>query len=722
MTKIRIYELSKELGLTNKELLERLHKEGYTTVKSVSSGLEETDAAVIRQLIADERKAKATPGSTVVLEEKSETPKEEAKSPLQEEKQPKEAVVPAPIQEDESSSPDTNQHAITLTQPVLVRDLAEKLSVRPNELIGELMMMSVFATINQQLETPIIEKLCAKHGVTFSFVTATPEKTISQTPTQDTTPTPHSNKKNKNKEKNKNKHNKDQNQVGDGDQPRPPVVVFMGHVDHGKTSLQDYIRKTRITAKEAGGITQHIGASVVHHNGQTLTFLDTPGHEAFTAMRARGANVTDIAVLVVAADDGVMPQTIEAINHARSAGVPIIVAMNKMDKPQANPDKVLIGLQRQNIQTEDWGGDVGVVRVSALTGEGTNNLLDRILLEAEMLELKANPSAPLEGQVLEAQLETGMGPTCSILVRNGSIHVGDIVLCGEFYGRVKALINEQGQRVKSAGPSAPIKVMGLNGVPNAGDTISTVKDEREAKQIAEEQIQQNRQSQLNVTRQTSLDDLFKQMQEESKKELRIIVKSDVKGSLEAIINQIAKLETEVSHKILLNVIHGSVGEISESDVLLAAASDAVILGFNVKAMPEIRRLAKTKGVEINLYSIIYELLENLENAILGKLDPETKESLLGKAEIIQIFESSKAGKICGCRVTEGIIRVGAKAQVFRDHEMIYNGLIKSLRRFKDDVKEVRQGFECGIRLDNFEEFEEGDIIKVFSVEKVAATI
>lgn len=689
MTKIRIYELSKELGINNKDLLDRLHQEGFTNIKSASSGLEEAEAELIRQLFADEQ-AEAT---TDHADEQ--------------------------VTQDEPAAETESKQVIVLTQPVIVRDLAEKLNLRPNELISELMLMSIFATINQQLDQNIVEKLCAKHGVEFTFEApkvAEPEPQAKPQQVQ----APQSNKKNKNK--NKNKH---QNKSNGGDaveEMRPPVVVFMGHVDHGKTSLQDYIRKTRVTAREAGGITQHIGASVVSHCGQTLTFLDTPGHEAFTAMRARGANVTDIAVLVVAADDGVMPQTIEAISHARSAGVPIIVAMNKIDKPQANPDKVLIGLQRQNVHAEDWGGDVGVVRVSALTGEGIGDLLDRILLEAEMLELKAHPNAPLEGQVLEAQLETGMGPTCSILVRNGSVHVGDIVLCGEFYGKVRALINEQGQRVKFAGPSTPIKIMGLNGVPNAGDIITTVGDEREAKRIAEEQIQLNRESQLSVSRQTTLDDLFKQMQEDSKKELKIILKADVKGSLEAIINQIAKLETEVSHKILLNVIHGNVGEISENDVLLAAASDAVILGFNVKAMPDIRRLAKTKGVEINLYSIIYELLENLENAILGKLDPETKESLLGKAEIIQIFESSKAGRICGCRATEGLIRVGAKAQVFRDHEMIYNGLIKSLRRFKDDVKEVRQGFECGIRLDNFEEFEEGDIIKVFSVEKVAATI
>lgn len=688
MTKIRIYELSKELGINNKDLLDRLHQEGFTNIKSASSGLEEAEAELIRQLFADEQAEAATDNAT------------------------------AEVAPEETPVAEETKQTIVLTQPVIVRDLAEKLNLRPNELISELMLMSIFATINQQLDKNIVEKLCAKHGVDFTFEAPKVAEPEPQAKPQQQAQTPQSNKKNKNK--NKNKHQNNGNNAVE--EMRPPVVVFMGHVDHGKTSLQDYIRKTRVTAREAGGITQHIGASVVSHCGQTLTFLDTPGHEAFTAMRARGANVTDIAVLVVAADDGVMPQTIEAISHARSAGVPIIVAMNKIDKPQANPDKVLIGLQRQNVHAEDWGGDVGVVRVSALTGEGIGDLLDRILLEAEMLELKAHPNAPLEGQVLEAQLETGMGPTCSILVRNGSVHVGDIVLCGEFYGKVRALINEQGQRVKFAGPSTPIKIMGLNGVPNAGDIITTVSDEREAKRIAEEQIQLNRESQLSVSRQTSLDDLFKQMQEDSKKELKIILKADVKGSLEAIINQIAKLETEVSHKILLNVIHGNVGEISENDVLLAAASDAVILGFNVKAMPDIRRLAKTKGVEINLYSIIYELLENLENAILGKLDPETKESLLGKAEIIQIFESSKAGRICGCRATEGLIRVGAKAQVFRDHEMIYNGLIKSLRRFKDDVKEVRQGFECGIRLDNFEEFEEGDIIKVFSVEKVAATI
>jgi translation initiation factor IF-2 len=842
MTKIRVYELAKELGLENKELLDILHREKFAEVKSHSSTLEDEAAVLIRQLIAEQRKSAAAkvkpaaakphapakahaekPADEKVhapakahadkpADEKAHAPakvhaekpaaekahapaKTHAEKPADEkvhapakahaekpaaekahapakahaekahapakahaekpvaEKAPapvkpapeklaavEKSVPPPPPPPVEKPVPPAVKPAavpvppplapgagvveadgkkfVVLKSPVIVRDLADTLGCKPNTLISELMMLSVFATINQSLDAKTVEKLCAKHGFVYDPTRAPVPKPVEPPPPA---ATPASGEKAKRKEE-KRQRDEVKHEFGGGDHPRPPVVVFMGHVDHGKTSLQDYIRKTQVAAREAGGITQHIGASVVHHGNKSLTFLDTPGHEAFTAMRARGANATDIAVLVVAADDGVMPQTIEALNHARAAGVPIVVAMNKMDKPGVNPDKVLLGLQRQGVNPEDWGGEVGCCRVSAITGQGIPELLDRLLLESEMLELKANPSAPMEGLILEAQLETGMGPTCSVLVRNGTLRVGDILLCGEYYGRVKALIDDLGKRIKTAGPSTPVKIMGLNGVPNAGDKIIAVKDEREAKAIAEERGQEVRMSNLSFTRQTSLEDLFKQMEEDVKKELRIVLKADVRGSLEAIQGQISKLENEVAHKIRLNVIHGGVGEITENDVLLAAASDAVLLGFNVRVMPEVKRTSKAKGVDLRLYSIIYELLDDLENAILGKLDPETRETLLGRAEIVEVFQTPKAGKICGCRVVDGVVRVGTKAQVVRENELIYNGLIKSLRRFKDDVREVRQGFECGIRLDNFEDFEPGDIIKVFSVEKIAATL
>jgi translation initiation factor IF-2 len=831
MTKIRVYELAKELGMENKELLDLLHREKLAEVKSHSSTLEDEAATLIRQAVAEQRKAaaKAKPAAPVKpaaekpaapakvhaekpaaekahapakahaekpVAEKAHAPakahaekpaaekpaaekahapaKAHAEKPAAEkahapakahaEKPAAPAKAPAPAKpvvekpvaiEAKSVTPPPavvekavpppakpvvapvaaaplppplapgagmvevdGQKFVVLKSPVIVRDLADALSCKPNTLISELMMLSVFATINQSLDAKTVEKLCAKHGFVYDPTRAPVPKPVEPPPP---VVAPGTGEKAKRKEE-KRQREEVKHEFGGGDHPRPPVVVFMGHVDHGKTSLQDFIRKTQVAAREAGGITQHIGASMVRHGEKSLTFLDTPGHEAFTAMRARGANATDIAVLVVAADDGVMPQTIEAINHARAANVPIVVAINKMDKQGVNPDKVLLGLQRHGINPEDWGGEVGCCRVSALTGEGIPGLLDRLLLESEMLELKANPSAPMEGLILEAQLETGMGPTCSVLVRNGTLRVGDVLLCGEYYGRVRALIDDLGKRIKFAGPSTPVKVMGLSGVPNAGDKIIAVKDEREAKRIAEERGQEVRMNNLSFVRQTSLEDLFKQMEEDTKKELRIVLKADVRGSLEAIQGQISKLESEVAHKIRLNVIHGGVGEITENDVLLAAASDAVLLGFNVRVMPEVKRTSKAKGVDLRLYSIIYELLDDLENAILGKLDPETRETLLGRAEIVEVFQTPKAGKICGCRIVDGVVRVGTKAQVVRENELIYNGLIKSLRRFKDDVREVRQGFECGIRLDNFEDFEPGDVIKVFSVEKIAATL
>jgi translation initiation factor IF-2 len=491
------------------------------------------------------------------------------------------------------------------------------------------------------------------------------------------------------------------------------VVAFLGHVDHGKTSLQDYIRETRVAAGEAGGITQHIGASVIEtEEGQRITFLDTPGHEAFTTMRARGANATDIAVLVVAADDGVMPQTIEAINHAKAAGVSMVVAMNKMDLPGANPDKVMLGLQQQGITPEDWGGDVGVCPVSAITGDGVDELLERLLLEAEMLELKADPAADLEALIIEAQLESGMGATANVLVRNGTLHTGDIILCGAFYGRVKALVDSQGERIKEAGPSTPVKVLGLSGVPEAGAILTRCSSEREAKNLAAEAGEAVRVDELDTQRAVDLESLFDMFEEQQRNELNIVVKADVQGSLEAITESIRKIKSD---KISTKLIHSAVGEVTENDVTLATASQAIIIGFNVRAMPKVNRFAKQKGVEIRLYSVIYELLEQLEEALRGRLRPEVRETPLGELEIIQIFNVSKTGKICGCSVNGGLVRVGASARVYRENELIYNGRVASLRRFKDDVREVRSGLECGIRLDNFEDFEVGDQIKVFEI-------
>jgi len=436
-------------------------------------------------------------------------------------------------------------------------------------------------------------------------------------------------------------------------------------------------------------------------------------------MRARGANATDIVVLVVAADDGVMPQTIEAINHARAAEVPIIVAINKIDLPSANPEKVMLQLQEQGLQPEEWGGDVGVVKVSAITGEGIDELLERILLEAEMLELRANPDLPGRGVVIEAQVERGLGPTASVLVRNGTFHVGDPVLCGEYWGRVRALLDHQGKRVKKAGPSMPVKLTGLSGAPKAGEIIEVVESEDIARRKAEERAEELRESEATAAPRASLDDLFRQIEEQQKDELKLIVKADTQGTVEAICDALKKLEHE---KVRISIIHAAPGEVTENDVLLASASDAIILGFHVRAMPGVNKVAKQEGVEIRLYSIIYELLDDVRDAIRGRLQPEKREVLLGKAEIVQVFQIRRAGKICGCIVHEGTVRVGANARVLRGDDVIYNGSIASLRRFQDDVREVGAGLECGIRLDNFEDFEPGDVIEVFQYEETPVQV
>jgi translation initiation factor IF-2 len=500
--------------------------------------------------------------------------------------------------------------------------------------------------------------------------------------------------------------------------PRPPVVTFMGHVDHGKTSLLDQIRNTRVVSGESGGITQHIGAYTVELNDHKITFLDTPGHAAFTAMRARGANLTDIAVLVVAADDGVMPQTIEAIKHAQAAGVCVIVAMNKMDLRSANPDRLKQQLQESSIQVEDWGGSIGCCPVSAMTGEGIDGLLERIILEAEMLELKANPQKPANGFVVEAQMEPGMGPTASLLVKSGTLKVGDSVVCGLYWGRVKALISDQGRKVRSAGPSTAVKILGLTNVPGAGDEFQVMPNDREAKAISEELQQEQRTQTLEgaaVPKKMSLDDLFGTSEEVGRKELTVIIKADVQGSLEAIEHSLKGIKSE---KVDIRIISSDVGNITVNDVMLASASDAIILGFHAGKESGANAAAKREGVEIRLYSIIYELIDEVESAMKGLLEPELREQVIGEAEIREVFELSKKSKVAGCMVQSGRITAQSSIRVKRGHDILFEGRIGSLRRFQNEASEVRQGQECGIRPDNFTGFEAGDLIEAYLVERI----
>ena len=603
------------------------------------------------------------------------------------------------------SAASAGQQEVHIKGPVIVKSLAEALGKRPNEVITSLMMMNVLASINQMLEPAVAVELAAKMGFTLVIDKRGKEEHVQKDAGSQSADAPE--------------------EIEFADNPkdiiaRQPIVTFMGHVDHGKTSLQDAIRKTRVAAGEAGGITQHIGASIAHCGNKSVTFVDTPGHEAFTAMRARGANVTDIVVLVVAADDGFMPQTIEAMNHARAAKVPIIVAMNKIDLPNANPDKVLLNMQQNGLMPEDWGGTIGVVKVSAKTGQGIDDLLERILLEAEMLELKGNPKRPAEAFVLESQLEQGYGPTASIVVKNGTLHVGDPIICGEYYGKVKGLIDHRGQRIKSAGPSTPVKIVGLSGVPDAGTKLVVCKSEKEAKEIGEARSASKRVETLSGKGGgMTLDDLFSQMENGKRNTLKVVVKTDVCGSSEAIVESLKKLPSE---KISVEVLHAGVGAITESDVQLAASSNAIVIGFHVRVNPGVNDLAKKENVEIRLYSIIYELLEDIKDAMAGRLEPDKREKELGVAHILKIFELSRGPKICGCMVDKGVVKVGSKPRVFWKGELIFNGEVRSLRRFQDDVKEVRQGMECGIKLDNFLDFDVGDVIQFYEIELKKATL
>ncbi len=681
--KKRVYELANELGMAAKDVLEILKKEGYD-VKTTSSSLLKSDAdLVFSQIMADTKKKEAAAKSAQAA-----PPPPPAPAPAQ-----------APASAESAEGEDGDE--VHLKSPITVRDLAQALDLKPNAVIVQLMGLNIFAAINQVLELDIVEKICAKNGK--RFVQERREK--SNHPVFERKPSAVAAAEAK-------RQGRPQRKVG-----RPPVVVFMGHVDHGKTTLQDYIRKTKVAAGEAGGITQAIGASVAQYGDQTITFLDTPGHAAFTAMRARGANATDIAVLVIAATEGIMPQTVEAIHHAQAAKVPIIVAVTKIDLPGADPDKVRRQLQENGIQPEDWGGNTAVIPCSGITGEGVDDLLERILLEAEMLELAADPDAPFEGLVIEAQMESGMGPTANILVRNGTLRIGDWFSCGATYGKAKAILDTHGKRLAKATASTPVKIMGYTGVPEAGETVVWQPDEKAAKAVADEELARRRAEELAPKRAAlTLEDinlLFKnEAASASLPELNVILKTDLRGSLEAIGESINGIK---SQKITCKVIHSGVGEITENDVILAAASKAIIIGFHVRVMPGVNKLAKQKGVDIRLYSVIYELLEQVDKAMKGQLAPETRETPLGEAEIIQIFQTSKAGRICGCRVKSGVMKINAKCKVFRDKELIYLGHVQSLKHFKEDVREIAAGNECGIRLDNFEEFEVGDRLELFNV-------
>jgi translation initiation factor IF-2 len=498
--------------------------------------------------------------------------------------------------------------------------------------------------------------------------------------------------------------------------PRAPVVTMMGHVDHGKTSLLDAIRATDVAAGEAGGITQHIGAYTVDVNGRQVTFLDTPGHEAFTAMRARGAKVTDIVVLVVAADDGIMPQTVEAINHARAAEVPIIVAVNKVDLPAADPERVKQELGNHGLAPEEWGGDTIVVPVSAKSKAGIPQLLEMLLLQADVLDLKTNPDRMAKGTIIEARLDRGRGPVATVLVQEGTLKPSDVFVCGTQHGRVRAMVDDKGRRIEAAGPSTPVEILGLGGVPEAGDTFVVVQDDQKARQVAEHRRGKQRETEMAKTAKVSLDELYQQIQTGAVKELKVVLKADVQGSVEATSDALRRLSTE---DVRLNVLHGSVGGITESDVLLASASNAVVIGFNIRPEPKAAALAEREGVDIRLYTIIYEALNDVRDALEGMLEPTLHEKVLGRAEVRQVFSVSGIGQVAGCAVVDGKIVRGAKGRLLRDHVVVHDGRIGTLKRFKDDAREVVAGYECGMSLEGYQDVKTGDVIEAYEVEQVA---
>ncbi len=586
---------------------------------------------------------------------------------------------------------------IHIKPPIIVKDLATQLGVKNFQLIKELMdEFKIFVNQNMTVEPEIATQVCEKHGFVFEMERREKGGGVHKQVEVVVAPPP---------------------PVIETEEElklRGPIITFMGHVDHGKTSLMDAIRKTRVAAGEAGGITQHIGAYTVDYKGTRITFLDTPGHAAFTAMRARGAEVTDIVVLVVAADDGLMPQTIEAINHAKAAPhVTIMVAVNKMDLPGANLDRVKQQLQERELSPEDWGGDTIVVPVSATKGTGITELLENMVAQAEIMELKASPTATPRGTVIEAQVESGRGPTATVIVQMGTLKVGEPFICGDYGGKVKSLVDDRGKPIKSAGPSTPVKVLGFTGLPNAGDEFLVMESEKSAKTLSEERLAQKRTEKLSMPQRATLESLLEAA--DGKKVLRLVLKCDAQGSLEALTASLDQIE---SKKIDLEMIHSGVGPISESDILLASASNAVVVGFNIKVESNAVAAAKREGVQVKLYSIIYELIDQMKDAMAEMLDPEHRETVIGHAEVKQVFQLSR-GIVAGCLVTDGRISRSARARVLRRRQPVYDGGLSTLRRFQDDVKEVRVGLECGIKLGDFSEYQVGDIIECYQLEQVA---
>lgn len=674
MSKIRVYELAKELEISSKELIELLMNEFSVDVKNHMSVIEDEDAELIKELLGDTE----DPSNKTIVDEYEDILAEEVNNQAKKRKRKKN-------DEDSDAIGEGGSGVVEIGETITVKELAEKIGKPTADVIKTLIFTGVMAGINQEIDFATAEKVCEKYEC---LVVKKEEKEELETV-------------------------EDEDVVEENLVKRPPIVTVMGHVDHGKTSLLDSIRKANVTAHEAGGITQHIGAYTVNLNGEKLTFLDTPGHEAFTAMRARGAQVTDVVILVVAADDGIMPQTKEAISHCKAAGVPMIVAINKIDRPGANIDKVKQELTEYELVAEDWGGDTICVPVSAKTGENIEQLLEMVLLTAEMAELKADPKRKAKGTVIEAKLDKGRGPVATLLIQNGTLHVGDSILVGSTYGRIRAMFDDKGKSIKNAGPSIPVEILGLSEVPSAGDRFAVVKDEKTARNMAETRKQKLKDESFHSANRVSLEDLYSQIQEGTVKELGIIVKADVQGSVQAIKQSLEKLSTD---DVRVRVIHGGVGAITETDVTLAKASNALLIGFNVRPDSNASIVADKEGVEIKTYRIIYDAIEDVKSAMIGMLDPEYKEVVNGKAEVRMVYKISNVGTIAGCYVLDGKIIRNSEVRVIRDGIVIFESTLASLKRFKDDAKEVNAGYECGLSVERFNDLKEGDIIESFTMQ------
>ncbi|MDR0125830.1 translation initiation factor IF-2 [Bacillus zhangzhouensis] len=702
MAKVRVYEYAKAIDVSSKDIIAAL-KDMNVEVNNHMATLEDD---TVKKLDAKYKKAKATEtANEKPAEQKNQSSNkinDRKKNDVQNNQFNKNKKNNNQNKNKNKRGGNKSQHQqarpvkpkkelpekIEFTNSMTVGQLAEELGKESAEIIKKLMMLGVMATINQELDKDTVELIASEYGVPVEEVIILEETELEKYEVAD----------------------KEEDM-----QVRPPVVTIMGHVDHGKTTLLDSIRKTKVVEGEAGGITQHIGAYQIEENGKKITFLDTPGHAAFTTMRARGAEVTDTTILVVAADDGVMPQTIEAINHAKAAEVPIIVAVNKIDKPTANPDRVMQELTEHGLVPEAWGGETIFVPLSAKTGEGIDELIEMILLVSEVAELKANPNRAAKGTVIEAELDKGRGSVATLLVQTGTLQVGDPIVVGNTFGRVRAMVNDIGRRVKTAGPSTPVEITGLNDVPNAGDQFLVFKDEKTARQVGEARASKQLDEQRSDKAKLSLDDLFEQIKQGEVKDINLIVKADVQGSAEALTAALQKIEVE---GVKVKIIHTGVGAITESDIILASASNAIVIGFNVRPDGNAKSTAETENVDIRLHRIIYKVIDEIEAAMKGMLDPEYEEKVIGQVEVRQTFKVSKIGTIAGGYVTEGTITRDSGIRLIRDGVVIFEGEVDVLKRFKDDVKEVSQGYECGITIKKYNDIREGDVLESFVMQEI----